>query len=105
MATTHLVPDQVSMNDGGGVPRGVLLLCSGLTVNQNHKFHSETAGENYYRTRAIISLGLYIFYPIFHCGLYSKAVNITDNLCTKQGNSSKKSVVYNQERFQIKSGL
>ena len=26
MATTHLVPDQVSMNDGGGVPRGVLLL-------------------------------------------------------------------------------
>ena len=22
-----------------------------------------------YRTRAIISCGLYIFYPIFHCGL------------------------------------
>ena len=56
-----------------------------------------------YRTRAIISRDLYNFYPIFHCGLYSKAANITDNLCTKQGNSSKKSTVYNQERFQIKS--
>ena len=58
-----------------------------------------------YRTSAIISRGLYNFYPIFHCGLYSKAANITDNLCTKQGNSSKKSTVYNKERFQIKSGL
>ena len=41
-----------------------------------------------YRTRAIITRGLYIFYPIFHCGLYCRAVSITDNLCTKQGNSS-----------------
>ena len=41
-----------------------------------------------YRTRAIINRGLYIFYPIFHCGLYCRAVNITDNLCTKKGNSS-----------------
>ena len=31
---------------------------------------------------------MYIFYPIFHCGLYIRAVSITDNLCTKQGNSS-----------------
>ena len=29
-----------------------------------------------------------VFYPIFHCGLYCRAVSITDNLCTKQGNSS-----------------
>ena len=28
--------------------------------------------------------------PHFDCGLYSKAANITDNLCTKQGNSLKK---------------
>jgi hypothetical protein len=41
-----------------------------------------------YHTRAIISHGLYNFYFIFHCGLYCKAVNITDNLYTKQGNSS-----------------
>ena len=41
-----------------------------------------------YRMRAIISHDLYIFYPIFHCGLYCRAVNIADNLCTKQGNSS-----------------
>ena len=41
-----------------------------------------------YRTCAIIRHGLYIFYPIFHCGLYCRAVSITDNLCTKQGNSS-----------------
>ena len=32
-------------------------------------------------------------------------VNITDNLCTKQGNSSIKSAVYNQERCQIKNGF
>ena len=41
-----------------------------------------------YRTRAIISRGLYTFYPIFHCGLYCRAVSITENLCTKNGNSS-----------------
>ena len=27
-----------------------------------------------YRTRAIITRGLYLFYPIFHCGLYLRAV-------------------------------
>ena len=53
----------------------------------------------YYRTQAIISHGLYNFYPIFHCGLYLKAAKITDNLCTKQGNSSK------NPRFIIKSGF
>ena len=51
--------------------------------------------------RVIIRRGLYDFYPSFHCGLYSKAANITDNLCTKQGNSSKKSVVYNQEWVKV----
>ena len=40
------------------------------------------------QTHAIINRGLYIFYPIFHCGLYCRGVNITDNLCTKKGNSS-----------------
>ena len=35
-----------------------------------------------YPTRPII------FHPIFHCNLYCRAVSITDNLCTKQGNSS-----------------
>ena len=42
----------------------------------------------YYRMRAIISRGLYTFHPIFQCSLYCRAVIITDNLCTKQGNSS-----------------
>ena len=54
------------------------------------------------------SRGLYIFYPIFHCGLYCRVVSVTDNLCTKQENSSifgSKSAVYNCEQFQIKSGL
>jgi hypothetical protein len=32
--------------------------------------------------RAIITCGLYTFYPIL------VAVSVTDNLCTKQGNSS-----------------
>ena len=40
------------------------------------------------RRRAIITHGLYIFYSILHCGLYCRAVSVTDNLCTKQGNSS-----------------
>ena len=30
--------------------------------------------QSRYRTRAIISRGLYNFYPIFHCGLYCRAV-------------------------------
>ena len=37
-----------------------------------------------YRTRAIISRSLYIFYPIFNCGFYWRVVSITDNLCTKK---------------------
>ena len=32
--------------------------------------------------------GLYIFYPHFHCGLYFRTISISNNLCTKQGNSS-----------------
>ena len=58
-----------------------------------------------HRMRTIMRRGLYNFYPVFHCGLYSKAANITNNLCTKYANSSKKkSGVYNQEQFQIKRG-
>ena len=37
---------------------------------------------------SIINHSLYIFYTIFHCGLYCRTVSITDYLCTKQGNSS-----------------
>ena len=37
---------------------------------------------------AIINCGLYIFYPIFHCGLYCIAVSVTDNLGCNQGNFS-----------------
>ena len=52
-----------------------------------------------YRTRAIISCGLYIFTPYFTA--------VYNNLCTKQENSLKKPwlIIINQERFQIKSGL
>ena len=46
---------------------------------------------------------LYIFYPIFSA-FYNQYINITANLCTKQGNVSLKSAVYNQERFQIMTG-
>ena len=35
------------------------------------------------------------FYPIFHCSSYCRVVNIADNLCSKEGNSSKKSASYN----------
>ena len=40
-----------------------------------------------YHTRAIISRSLHLL-TIFHCGLYCRAVSITDNLWTKTGNSS-----------------
>ena len=33
-----------------------------------------------YRTRAIITRGLYSFYPIFHCGLYLRAVYTAERL-------------------------
>ena len=36
---------------------------------------------------------------------FSRVVNITDNLSTKQGNLGQKLTVYNQEQFQIKSGF
>ena len=71
-------------------------------------FFLDMSSEKKYRTLAIISCGLYIFYPFFHCGLYcpsvskesgfSLAVNITDNLCTKKGNVGLKFAIYNQER-------
>ena len=35
------------------------------------------------------------FYPIFQCGLWPRAINITDNLCAKQEKLSLKSAVYN----------
>ena len=37
-----------------------------------------------YHTHTIISRGLYIFYPIFHYGLYCRAVSITDKICTEK---------------------
>ena len=61
-----------------------------------------------YRSRAIITRGLDISYPIFHCGLHCRVVSITDNLCTKKVNYSifaQKSAVYNLERLIIKSRL
>ena len=33
-----------------------------------------------YRTRTIITCGLYILYPIFHCGLYCRAVYNAEQL-------------------------
>ena len=48
-----------------------------------------------YCKHAIIRRGFYIFCPIFQCGFKSRAVNITDNLWTKQGYVILKSVVKN----------
>ena len=33
-----------------------------------------------YRTRAIITRGLYLFHPIFHCGLYLREVYTAERL-------------------------
>ena len=43
-----------------------------------------------YHTRAIISRGLYFFYPFFTAA----AAYTADNLCTKQGNVGLKSAAY-----------
>ena len=62
-----------------------------------------------YRTRAIITRGLYIFYPIFQCGLKSREVNITDHLSTYTRKVGPKirglylRVVSNQERVMMAS--
>ena len=37
-------------------------------------------------------------YPIFQSSLLSREVNITNNLCTKQGNLGLKPAVYNQKQ-------
>ena len=42
--------------------------------------HVEKPAELQYRTRAIITRGLYLFYPIFHCGLYLRAVSTAARL-------------------------
>jgi hypothetical protein len=58
-----------------------------------------------YRTRAIISRGLYFFDTIFTLA----AAYIRDNLCTKKKEIlhflSPKSTAYKRERLQIESGL
>ena len=41
-----------------------------------------------YPTCTIISRGLYIFCPKFHCSLYNRVVSTIDNLCNRQENSS-----------------
>ena len=39
------------------------------------------------RMPAIISCGLYTFYPISHCSLYCGVISTTDKLCTKYKSS------------------
>ena len=47
---------------------------SSLKVDEAEAYVTKICAS--YRTRAIISRGLYNLYPTFHCGLYSKAANI-----------------------------
>ena len=51
-----------------------------------------------YHKRFIISLGLYIVYPISDCGLYCRAVSVTDRYMNKEILQflDLKSTVYNQ---------
>ena len=58
---------------------GLVYICHGFT---EHMANYNGLGEAsliffhcIYSTRTIISRGLYIFYPIFHCGLYFRAVD------------------------------
>ena len=56
-----------------------------------------------YHMHAIISRSLYIVYPIFDCGLYCRAVSITEKEILQFWGL--KSAFHNQEWFQIKRGL
>ena len=50
-----------------------------MRVNLSVEYIVYTISKSTYRTRAIITRGLYILYPIFHCGLYCRAISVTDN--------------------------
>ena len=63
------------------------------------------AGQNTYRRRAIITRGLYFFTPFFTAVYNQERLILQTTYVLKRGNSSKNAAVYNQERFQIKSGL
>ena len=67
---------------------GLVYICHGFT---EHMANYNGLGEAsliffhcIYSTCTIRSRGLYFCYPIFHCGLYCRAVSATDNLYTKQ---------------------
>ena len=51
-----------------------------LLIEHNGYELSPSTQQNIYRTRAIITRGLYLFYLIFHCGLYCRAVYIAERL-------------------------
>ena len=65
--------------------------------------------ENRYRTRAIITRGLCIFYPIFHCGLYCRVVYNAKRLIFHDFIFSSKSCFFVVHttllRFILQSGL
>ena len=50
------------------------ILISLWSYDLQNSFIFAQKSEWKYRTRAIISRGLYFFYPIFHCGWYSDIV-------------------------------
>ena len=49
-------------------------ICSIFPLSLNQIF------TNVYRTGAIITRGLYFFYPIFHCGIHSRVVYTAERL-------------------------
>ena len=78
----------------------IYFLCSGSSKTTYGNMGQKLKGCIYYTTftitfigqlpyaSRIISRGLYIFYPIIHCGLYRRAVIITDHVYTEKGNPS-----------------
>ena len=63
-------------------------------------FSDEFFVSTYFLTTFRIGEPSILFFTSFF-----RAVNIADNICTKQGNVGLKSAVYNQEQFQTKIGL
>ena len=63
--------------------------------------------NNFFKHRVSTANFHFLIIIIFHFGLYCRVVSITDNLCTKQGNSSifgPKSEVYIREGFKSRTG-
>ena len=91
-----------------GVPRdtNTYILFHEILFYKIRNHHYKVINPPKYRLHAIISSGLYIYFlPHFSVWFIIKSDYYYRQFMKKQGNAGLKSMIYNQEWFQIKSGL